>query len=426
MQTKKQLFSNFSRARQSTSHCYRPDNEKQLGTLLPELKASSLLARGNGMSYSDCCLNSEQTIIDMRRLNHIIAFDETTGMVTCQAGVTIKDLLHLHPEFIPPVIPGTVNATLAGAIANDVHGKNNAHLGTFGHHVEWIELYAGEQLIRCSRKDHADLFYATIGGVGLTGIITRLALRLRKASPYVEVHTEKHQFFAGLMQRMQDNASACDYQAAWLDLIHRPQAIYTYANHTDKPAHKKLHQRAIPKLPIRLVYHWSMNCFNRYFYDFSSCKTRIKHLQHFNNPLDRIDNWTRWYGKKGLVQFQAVFPVENGHQILQQLLALIRKSDATATLAVLKYLTQNGVGLLSFAQPGFTLAIDFVNNNKAELAIKAMNHLITEVGGRIYLAKDLFLDSKEFQQQYPQHQHFSTFIPANMHSDLAERLGLLQ
>lgn len=428
MQGKTRRFSNFNRSLSANSLCYRPNNEKQLVTLIEKLHSAKRLARGNGLSYSDCCLNDNHVLIDMSQFNHLLAFDESSGLLICQAGVTFMDLLTLHPDYIPPVIPGTVGATLAGAIANDVHGKNNPQAGTFGHHIEWIELLCNRRKIRCSREENSALFYATIGGLGLTGIITSLCLRMRRSSPFVEVHTEKHAHFASLLERMQHNALQCDYQAAWLDLLHQPRAIYTFAHHCQQEKALKLHKRHVPRLPTRLIYCWNINWFNRYFYHFSSCQTTIKHLYHFNNPLDSLHNWSRLYGKQGFVQFQAVFPVFRAHEVLQSLIGLIRQHDATPTLAVLKYFTQPGVGLLSFAAPGFTLAIDFINDKKAQSAIIAMNTLITNEGGKIYLAKDHFLNMEMFQHQYPLHEKFTSIIQqldVNTNSDLAKRLGLV-
>ena len=140
-------LTNFTRAIHAESPCFRPETDAQLHAISRDLVTTPLLPRGAGLSYSDGCLNRSNPIIDCRRLNHLISFDPETGILVCQPGTTFLDLLSIHPEFIPPVMPGTLHATLAGGIANDVHGKNNPHEGTLGQHIEWIELQIGEQCI---------------------------------------------------------------------------------------------------------------------------------------------------------------------------------------------------------------------------------------------------------------------------------------
>ena len=154
MRTKNIILNNFTRTLSSKSLCIRPDSEKELLNYLSTHQPKSLLTRGAGLSYSDCCLNPEGLIINTERFNHFISFDPTSGLVVCQAGITFKELLNFHPDFIPAVLPGTLHATLAGGLANDVHGKNNHLEYSFGHHVEWIELIVNNQLLRCNRNEH--------------------------------------------------------------------------------------------------------------------------------------------------------------------------------------------------------------------------------------------------------------------------------
>lgn len=427
MLSKNKKFSNFSNAIQSTSNCFRPDNEGQIESLFANTNNSGYLARGNGSSYSDCCLYDKGIIIDTSRLNHLLSFDETSGVLICQGSVTFADLFLVNPHYIPPVIPGTLRATVAGGIANDIHGKNNHHNGSFGHHIQWIELQLGNQSLHCDRKENPDLFYATIAGLGLTGIIKRVGINMRKASHFVAAHTEKYLEFKTLLQRMQNEGCQYDYQVAWLDLLNKPRALLSLANHSEPTPSKSKYQLTIPKLPIRLINPWVMKQFNRYYFKKHQTIQQILPLSQFNNPLDSISHWNRLYGKNGLLQFQAIVNVDLAFTAIEQLLAIIRAKHATPTLAVLKYFTQSGSGLLSFAEPGFTLAIDFINNQQAREAISEMNEWITKAGGKIYLAKDLLLTEDQFIQQYPKHKQFSKLLTqyqSTMRSDLSNRLGI--
>jgi FAD/FMN-containing dehydrogenase len=427
MLPKNKQFSNFSKAIQSRSDCFRPDNEGQIKPLMSKPAENGFLARGNGSSYSDCCLNDQGVIIDTTRLNHLLSFDEESGLLVCQGSVSFADLFLIHPQFIPPVIPGTLRATVAGGIANDVHGKNNHQQGSFGEHVQWLELQLGEKSYHCSRESNAELYYATIAGLGLTGLIKRVAIKMRKASHFVVSHSEKFFAWEALLERMQQSGCAYDYQVAWLDLLNEPHAIATFANHCEAVKVKQQRQHRVPKLPLRLINAWVMKQFNRFYFKVHPVKERILPLQQFNNPLDSIMNWNRLYGKNGLLQFQALFAQDLALSAIEELVKIIRSHQAIPTLAVLKFFTKSGSGLLSFAEPGFTLAIDFVNNPQAKQAILAMNEWITAAKGKIYLAKDILLTEEQFNRQYARHEEFSTLLTryqSTMRSDLSQRLGI--
>jgi FAD/FMN-containing dehydrogenase len=432
METKTLNFSNFSRAISSRSPTARPDTEAQLQEFFCSKQSQGLLARGHGLSYSDCCVNDKHTMVDTSRLNHMISFDPKTGIAVCQAAVAFSDLFLLHPEFIPPVVPGTLYVTVAGGVANDIHGKNNPHKGSFGHHIEWIELRLNAQLFRCSSTENTELFNATLAGLGLTGIITRVAIRMRKASHFVTKRTEKWTCMASLLQHMQHEGIQYDHQVAWLDLLNEPRALLSLANHVEciheEPGSQPLrHQHTLAKLPIRLIYRSIMKQFNRAYYHRANTTPQTQSFWQFNNPLDAIHHWNRAYGSRGLLQFQAVFHVTEAHITLDTLLTIIKTHQATPTLAVLKYFTQAGKGLLSFTEPGFSIAIDFINNEKARHAIKAMNQLMTTLSGKVYLAKDLFLTGEQFTIMYPNHRKFCeliTRINSPMSSSLSRRLGI--
>lgn len=428
MQTKHQSFSNFSRTLHIKSDAIRPAREDQLNEMMTTNR--TLLARGNGLSYSDCCVNAKATMIDTSRFNHILSFDSATGIAVCQGSVTFADLFLLHPHYIPPVIPGTLYATLAGGIANDVHGKNNPHAGTLGHHIEWVELQIGHKTLRCSPEENSDLFKITIAGLGLTGFIKQLAIRLRQASHWVTHQVIKFTNIADLITRMKDEGLEHDYQVAWLDLLNGPQALLSLADHVQNPhpLNHEVYRRAyhIPRLP-KIIYPFLMKQFNRIYYRLAPTENKTIPLWQFNNPLDNLKQWNRLYGKKGLIQFQAVFPEAEALITLDLLLAIIKEKKATPTLAVLKYFTQKGKGLLSFSEPGFSIAIDFIYNHQTCEAIRAMNQLIADRAGKIYLAKDLLLTPEQFNVMYPGHPQFCELIKPYqtlMRSQLSDRLGI--
>lgn len=431
MRSKKITLTNFTRATYGESHCIRPDSERELIHYITQNKPKNMLARGEGLSYSDSCLNNEGIVIDTVRFNHLIDFNDKTGILICQGGTPFKDLFLLDDEFIPPVLPGTVFATVAGGVAHDVHGKNNPIDGSFGHHIIWLDLLIGDKIVHCNRKKNSDLFYASIAGLGLTGIITRAAIRLKKASRFLQVEHQQFTSIDTLIESMVNFGLKQDYQVAWIDLLSpAPRAILSTANYceSDVKSNRELKTYSLPKLPFGLIKKWNMKWFNQYFYSRKQVK-EILSLTQYNNPLDKILHWNRLYGPKGLIQFQAVFDQSNAIQIINHLIRIIRNYNATPTLTVLKLLTQHGEGLLSFCQPGFTLAIDFINNSQAKTAIRSMNQLISENNGRIYLAKDLLLSSELYHKMYGNAAKFVqvlTKYQCPMRSDLAQRLGIIK
>jgi FAD/FMN-containing dehydrogenase len=429
MRQKKILLTNFSRCAQAQSWCLRPETEQHLLHYLNTEPNKTLLTRGAGLSYSDCNLNEQGVIIDTKHLNHFISFDKHTGVVVCQAGITFLELLNLDKEFIPPVLPGTLHATVAGGIANDVHGKNHHREHSLGHHLLWMDILIANQVIHCSRERNCELFYATIGGLGLTGTILRLAIRLKKARNGVHAINKRVESLSSLIDEMASNGLQNDYQVAWLDLLSpQPRAILSLGNHSynDILNTYPTNYYMLPKLPFKLIGRWNMRLFNSYFYQYKKSEETLT-LAQFNNPLDTVRHWNYLYGAKGLLQFQAVFPQETALSTIEHLMQLIKVHKATPTLAVLKLLTQTSEGLLSFCRPGFTLAIDFPNTTNAHEAIMAMNQLITKIQGAVYLAKDMLLKPEQFQIMYPQYKQFKKIVnqyKPKMESNLSKRLRI--
>jgi decaprenylphospho-beta-D-ribofuranose 2-oxidase len=430
MHSKLKQFSNFSRAVTTTSTCFRPDQEWDLPALLQEPCEQGWLARGNGLSYNDSCLLQNGHIIDTSRLNHLLDFDAASGLAVCQAAATFADLLLLDENYIPPVLPGTLHATIAGGIAHDVHGKNNPHAGSLGHHIKWLEVQISGKDFFCDATKNEELFRTTISGLGLTGVIRRIGLQLRQSSRWIAKRSQKYDDLAKLLAVMQEEGLQQDYQVAWLDLLNEPRALLFYGNHTAAPSSNptsQFQQRVLPKHPLPFVQRWLLKQFNKAYFHQAANNIELIPLWQFNNPLDALKNWNFLYGRKGLLQFQGVFPTANALVVLQNLHKIIREYQAIPALAVLKLFTQKGAGLLSFPQPGFTIAVDFKNDAAAHAAIKAINQLIIEVQGNIYLAKDLFLTKEQFKLMYPQYKTFQSLLShykSPMRSDLSRRLGI--
>lgn len=428
MKSVKKRFSNFSRSAHCESYAVRPSKETELSRVFHTFPGKKILARGNGLSYSDCCLLNKGLMIDTQYFDHLLEFNAENGILACQGATTFKDLFLVDPSFIPPVIPGTLHATVAGGIANDVHGKNNHKAKCFGHHIAWLELQVGEKTYLCSPTQHQDLFRATIGGVGLTGIIKRVGIRMQRQTAWVEKKTQAFKNIEHLLQAMQNKGIHYDYQVAWLDLLNQPKALLTLANHIS--CNQAVIENAsqpinVPKLPFRIITPWMIKQFNHLYFNFSRKTAKIMPLWQFNNPLDSIGHWNNVYGSRGLLQFQAVFPTQSACNTLEKLISLMQSHHARPILCVLKYFTQSGKGMLSFVEPGFTLAVDFINTPRARQAIMAINQIVAETGGKVYLAKDLLLNPQQFSKMYANCQNFFDILrqyQSPMYSDLAKRL----
>lgn len=414
-------LSSFGHSVKAQCPVIRPDNLHELQNL-----DAPFLPRGAGLSYNDSSMSANY-VVDTSRFTHFSQYDKANGLVVCEGHVTFDELLHLDNDRIPPVMPGTRFATLAGGIAHDVHGKNNHFEGALGQHVQWLDLLTPKGLLRCSPDQHPDLFHATIAGAGLTGFIYRLALQLKSAPRMLEVKHHSFDSLAHLLAFMSLEGLNASYQVAWIDLLNmEPRGIVSTADYKNAPLQPDSTSHRLPRLPLRLVNRQTMTCFNALYYK-RKPKTEVTTLAQYNNPLDAIKNWDALYGRKGLVQFQAVFGQGQALKNITHMLHIIRRHGATPALCVLKLFIRPGIGLLSFCEPGFTIAIDFVNNAQAKAALLELNEYLIEIKGRVYLAKDTLLTQEQFQIMYPTHQQFREILAdyqCNTRSMMSQRLGL--
>lgn len=406
-----------------------------------------LIARGNGRSYGDAALQPAATL-SLLPSDRIIAFDETTGLLTCEAGLLLSDIidLFLPRGWFPPVTPGTKFVTIGGMIAADVHGKNHHQHGGFGRHVDSFQLaLASGQVVTCSRDENPGLFTATCGGMGLTGVILTATFRLRRVgSRYISQQTVRAPDLDAAMELFETNRTAT-YTVAWIDCLAsgsaRGRSIFAMGEHAgpgelndvqraapfDNPAPRQA--KSIPvDFPALALNRFSVRAFNALYYRLPRAAHSIVDYDPFFYPLDALHNWNRIYGKRGFLQYQCVLPKESSRAGLLELLEIIGSAGMGSFLAVLKLL---GAGdfPLSFAMEGYTLALDFPYSDGLQLLLDRLDAVTDAHGGRVYLAKDARLSPHSLAHGYPQLDRFRQLRqqadPAQKFSSLlSERLGL--
>lgn len=362
-----------------------------------------------GRSYGDVCLNNGEMLIDVINLKHFIFFDRENGIIRCEAGTKLLDILELViPDgWFLPVTPGTKHVSIAGAVANDVHGKNHHCVGSFGRFVRKFELLRSDgKRYLCSREDNPELFYATIGGLGLTGIITWVEISLRKV-PGSFLFVEKHRF-SSLEEYFQLNyeSSQFEFTVGWVDFSSGGKdsirGIYERANFVESPflSLKANPKYVIPFLPrFSFINKVTVFSFNTLYYA-KQWEKIIKGLIHFDSffyPLDKVGNWNRIYGRNGFIQYQFVVPDENAYQILENFFNLTKKLNLFSFLAVIKnFGNLSSGGLLSFPRKGITVSIDFPFTREIFKKLQYLDALVLEVGGAFYPAKDSCMSAKAF------------------------------
>jgi decaprenylphospho-beta-D-ribofuranose 2-oxidase len=384
-----------------------------------------LIARGLGRSYGDSSL--APLMLSTRSLDLLQSFDPQNGVVVCEAGTTLDDLLRV---FVPrgwflPVVPGTRFVTVGGAVASDVHGKNHHLDGSFTAHVQEIELMLGNgECVHASPAENPDLFYATCGGMGLTGVILRVTFKLRRiASAEMLESTLKCSGLDALLESFEQRHGS-PYSVAWVDCIASGpklgRSLLMLGEHcADGPlAVGPSRPRSVPlDMPRRLLNRTGGWAFNALYWSRAG-HTRVARRRSFEQfffPLDALAHWNRLYGAAGFVQYQFVLPKPAGALALREVLQRIASSGCPAFLAVLKAFGAANRNLLSFPMEGYTLALDF----KAEAAVfdllDALDPIVLHHGGRIYLAKDARMSEATFKRGYPRWQEFEA-VRARWHA----------
>ncbi len=422
----------------------RPEKACQLG-----LNEGPTLARGQGRSYGDASLNEVGHVILTERLNRFLEFDRETGILKAEAGATLGDVLEaMVPQgWFPPVTPGTKFSSLGGCVAADIHGKNHHHDGSFGEHVTELVIVdkAGER-VTCSPTERPELFWATVGGMGLTGIIESVSFKLQPIeTAYMRVKHRRAGNLEVTFNLMENEAYDDQYSVCWIDCMARGKrmgrSVLMTGHHAAKAevplmAHDPL--RIKPGRVRNFKRDWpgfmlnklAIRMFNARFYWREGRRGQFLCDYHaYFYPLDRIENWNRMYGKRGFVQYQFVVPVHRAKSGIGRVLEMVSKSRRASFLAVLKRFGPASEGMLSFPQEGYTLALDMPLSADLMDFLEGLDEVVLEHEGRVYLAKDARLPAGMFKAMYPRLDEFMNLKreidPDNRFtSNLARRLEI--
>lgn len=401
---------------------------------------SLYLPRGLGRSYGDVCLNENGKLILTNKYDSLIAFNKETGYLKCESGISLNEILNLIvPQgWFLPVVPGTSYVSVGGAIANDIHGKNHHKFGTFGNSVIEIELLRSDgEVLKCSEKENYDFFKATIGGLGLTGLILSATIKLIKVqSQYISTKRQSFRSIEEYFDLNSANDNKFDYTVSWVDFPSNNnreiRGIYHSGNHESNfSSHKNSKNRnltlSLPFYPpISLVNNLSINILNSIYFRLNKLsKNNLQHYRNFFFPLDLIKNWNKAYGKKGFYQYQFVVPLQSSELVMNQVFKILDEKNHRPALGVLKnFGSVKSVGMLSFPTEGVTLAIDLQNKGKETLSLlNRLDEILLQNNGRIYPAKDARMSKEMFLSNYKNFDHFLKFIDPRFSSTFLERVS---
>lgn len=436
-----ETLSGWGRSTYSRCDVASPTSANEIAELLRTSADIPVLARGGGRSYGDAALNRDGRVLSMHRLKAIHAFDSATGDIVVDCGVTFGDLLARYAAegWIPPVTPGTQFVTIGGALANDVHGKNHDFDGSFGDHVLWFDLVGpdgSEQ--RVSPASVPQLFAATIGGIGLTGVATRIAFRMKRVpSTTMRVHERRVAHLTEYLDLLEEARSKFRYSVGWIDGIAKGnrlgRGILETAEHVDTASTRggRRTLRIPMDMPSSTINTLTARAFNALYYHRIPARgrDRMLDLERFFYPLDSILDWNRLYGRAGFVQFQCVIPDSHTRETLPRILQRIASSGRASFLAVIKTLGGNGRGYLSFPMKGVTLALDFPRRSGVAALLASLHDMVVDCGGRTYLAKDACLTPQQFRSMYPNLPAMQKVLQSSgaarrIRSDMASRLNI--
>jgi len=410
----------------------------ELGEL--DFGALAALPYGLGRSYGDSCLNAGGLLIDTRGLARLIQFDAERGILRAEAGASLAELLTVVVPrgWFLPVSPGTQFVTLGGAVANDIHGKNHHRAGSFGRHVRRFELWRSDgSRQECSPDQHAELFRATIGGLGLTGLISWVEIQLVAiASPYLQMERIRFASLDEYLALEAESSSDYEYTVSWIDCLRAgpTRGLFQRANFAEPGADASGHGKALaPRRPLRMPFDWpawalhasAVKLFNRSLFHLqrSDRVARTTHYVPFFYPLDGVLDWNRIYGKHGFYQYQFVVP-NNAEDTFRAILERVSASRQGSFLVVLKkFGGATSPGMMSFPREGLTLTLDFPNRGASTLALlDELDALVGRAGGCVYPAKDARMSAASFQGYFPQWKEFSRYADPHFSSSFWRRV----
>lgn len=424
---------------------YKPQNshkiywQDEVSKKLKEIcdEHRSTLVYGNGRSYGDVCLAKSNHVLHMNDLAKFFDFDEKNGTIKVEAGVTLEEILSvtIPKGWFLSVTPGTKYVTVGGAVANDVHGKNHHIKGSFGCNVLSFGLIRSDRLnegeIFCSKDHNQELFNATIGGLGLTGIISWVEIKLIKIkSSFIKTKIRAFKSLDEFFDISKENDENHEYSVSWIDCLSKGKnlgrGIYFAGDHDEKDLEigkkKKISVPITP--PFSLINKLSLRIFNKIYYHLHLNKTESRSTyDDFFYPLDHINNWNRIYGKKGFQQYQCVIPKENARQGMTEILQTISNSGSGSFLAVLKNFGNiKSPGLLSFPIEGISLALDFAQGKYLNELLDKLDEIVVKFNGKIYPAKDAHMSAKNFKKFYPNWQELEGFRDKSLNSHFWDRV----
>ncbi len=414
-----------------------PQSESELVEILQQNE--SYIPRGNGRSYGDSAINKNLTIT-MTRMNKFLQWNHESGELVAESGVLIADIIDtfLPRGWFPNVSPGTKFITLGGAIACDVHGKNHHKDGSFGNFVNWIEIFNDKnEVVRCSPDENSELFHWTIGGMGLTGVIIRCSIQLKKVeSGWIKQHTVVNKNLNETLQSFNNHKEAT-YSVAWIDCLAKGKSFGRSILMLGEHAHKSeinIKSVTFPKrknriitlpfdAPSFLLNNFTVLAFNQLYFNLNkNKKSSYVDWDTYFYPLDSIGDWNRMYGKNGFFQFQCVLPLELSEEGYTKILSTIQNKSSGSFLAVLKDFGI-GNGHLSFPKQGLTLALDFKASKKNIEVGKELIDIVNNFGGSFYLAKDAIMDSTQFNPIFSKDE-FLKYRNSSIESEQSIRIKL--
>jgi len=428
-----QSLSGWGRFPVEPCHVFRPEKRSEVAAALSSGLQTSYIPRGLGRSYGDAALNQNAGVIWPVRLNRFLSFDNASGVLECEGGVSLAEIIQyfLPRGWFLSVTPGTKYVTVGGAIAADIHGKNHHRDGSFSNFVlDFRLLVPSGEILLCSPDVCPEIFWATVGGMGLTGVILSARLRLRRVdSGYVFVDFYKAPNLEDILSMMDASDAQYAYSVAWIDALATGKTLGrsvlmrgNHASAAELPTRLQSPKSGIRSdlvIPVRpnwnlfvdfpsgTLNRLTVQAFNSAYYAVHRTTPRQPvSLEKFFYPLDAINQWNRMYGKRGFVQYQIALPEASARTSLRTLLDRLARSGRGSFLAVLKRFGDGGNGLLSFPLRGYTLALDIPVARGLVPFLHELDRMTLDFGGRIYLAKDAVSRAEDFAAMYPKLESF--------------------
>jgi len=445
----RRLLAGWGRTNPSVATVHTAGDDAELARLVTDAGPRGVLARGLGRSYGDAAQNGGGVVVDMTSRHRVLSVDAETALVEVEAGASLDDLMRLllPRGLFVPVSPGTRQVTVGGAVAADIHGKNHHVDGSFGNHVVSMDLLCADGSIRTLTPE-SELFWATVGGMGLTGLVLRATLRMKKVeSAYCLVDTERCANLDDLLARMAEGDDRYTYSVAWIDCLARGSSLGRSVLTRGWPATleqlpAKLRDHALdfgpkqvavapPVFPSGLLNRATVAAFNEVWFRKAPHERRgeVQSIAAFFHPLDGVGHWNRIYGPKGFLQYQFVVPF-GAEDTLRRCIQMLSDTGQASFLAVLKRFGPAGAGHLSFPTPGWTLALDIpLGSPVLGDLLDRLDEEVLAAGGREYLAKDSRLPASSIARMYPRLEQWrdiraSTDPHGVFTSDLSRGLGL--